>query len=344
MITALLLSGVAVAVGLQQPSTAPSPSAPASAPGATAFDLRISPLVELHFALRRAASITGDASGGAAWASAVEAVRSIERELGGGLAWGLLESALAGCESAAEAKELFPQLPESFSMRDGRKLPLRDMAVRLADALAGAEPGFMSETWPGHKAKLEEARTRIAAELLPKESECFAHLLKSLAMSDPGLPIPVYLVAEAPEPGAFTHRKRGGGGVCFVGLDSASGTQLYETILHESIHALDIATDAQDTVLQIMRRKLREAGIGPTDKRFRDVPHTLMFVQAAETVRAVLDPQHKHYGDVYGYYPKVPEATQAVRPQWEAHLRGDITREQAIDRIVGEAVKPSGTR
>ncbi len=58
-----------------------------------------------------------------------------------------------------------------------------------------------------------------------------------------------------------------------------------------------------------------------------------MFVQAAGTVRKVLDPGHKDYGDTAGYYPKVPRATAVVRPAWEAYLRGEISRDAALERI-----------
>jgi hypothetical protein len=92
-------------------------------------------------------------------------------------------------------------------------------------------------------------------------------------------------------------------------------------------------------VLPILRRKLIAAGIPQADRLFRDVPHTLMFVQAGETIRRVVDPAHKHYGDVYGYYAKVPRATEAVRPAWEAHLRGELAQDAALDRIVETALK-----
>jgi hypothetical protein len=342
ILLSIIALSAAIAGQAPPPTHAPKVDRPATTqPQRTTMDLRINPLMDLHCGLRAQASKGDEAD------RAIQTLKEIDRELGGGLAWGLLEAPLSSCNSAREAKELMAQLPESFQMRDGKSLPLREMAVKLADALTEAEPKFLAERWTENKKQLEVARDRIATEFLPKQAECYADVLEHLGMTDPGRTIAVYLVTQAPFPGAVTHRSREGGGVCFVSLESAKSTQLYETILHESIHALDIATESQDppTVLQTLRNKLREAGIAPTDRIFRDVPHTLMFVQAGETIRRIVDPAHKHYGDVHGYYPKVPRATEAVRPAWEACLRGEITRDAAVKRIVElvlQSKAPSG--
>lgn len=46
-----------------------------------------------------------------------------------------------------------------------------------------------------------------------------------------------------------------------------------------------------------MRQGLDAAGMPAGDRGHRDLPHTVMFVQAAETVRGTLDPEHVHYGE-----------------------------------------------
>ena len=114
---------------------------------------------------------------------------------------------------------------------------------------------------------------------------------------------------------------------------------LCEMVIHESIHALDLSTLAQDTVLVALRRELTAAGRGPSTPEFRDVPHTVMFVEAGEVVRRVLDAAHKHYGDVEGYYAKVPQAVSAVREPWIAYLDKKTDREAAIRAIVSRLGK-----
>jgi hypothetical protein len=160
-------------------------------------------------------------------------------------------------------------------------------------------------------------------------------------MTDAQRVIPVYLVALAPQPGASTHRQRGGGGgVCIVGIDPGREGLMIETVLHESIHALDVSTDKQETVLNLLRSALREAGHTPRSATLRDVPHTLIFVQAGETVRRLIDPAHKHYGDVAGYYAKVPEEVAAVREPWTMFLDGRLGRQEAIREICARSPPP----
>jgi hypothetical protein len=161
-------------------------------------------------------------------------------------------------------------------------------------------------------------------------------------MQDLHLEIPVYLVAEAPFPQAVTHRRRGGGGICFVGLSELKGLLLCETVLHEATHALDVATRDSGSVLVDLQERLRTAGFGPGTPAYRDVPHTVIFVQAGETVRRLLDSAHRHYGEVCGYYAKVPAAAEAVRAWWPPYLDGAIGHAEVVERIVQHFVQNPG--
>jgi hypothetical protein len=227
-------------------------------------------------------------------------------------------------------------MPEQRKLRSGKTIAIRQPVLAFLRAYARLEPAFQKDVWPQHKAALEAAHRRLHEELVPRQAACFDYILKRLGMEDPRLDIPVYLVAEAPYPGGFTHRRRGRGGVCFVGVEHAGGSLLLEVVLHEASHALDIATLDQDTAFQQLRAGLKQAGHDPRSPIYRDVPHTLLFYQAAETVRRLLAPGHKHYGDAIGYYAKVPQAIQAVRPAWDDYLDGKIARDAALKRILSQ--------
>ena len=69
------------------------------------------------------------------------------------------------------------------------------------------------------------------------------------------------------------------------------------------------------------------------EREWRDAPHTLMFVQAAATVRRTIDPAHQDYGDVSGYYAKFPVVAKLVRDAWTRHLDGQLDRGAALDAI-----------
>jgi hypothetical protein len=87
-------------------------------------------------------------------------------------------------------------------------------------------------------------------------------------------------------------------------------------------------------VLDQLRGKLQAISPPINRRDLRDVPHTLMFVHAGETVRRNIDADHRHYGDVSGYYAKVPRATNAVRGPWIDYLDGKTSRDEALERIV----------
>lgn len=320
-----------------QPS---GPSAPSSDPAR--LDLRESSFIDLHFYIRAQGDepaysrgeAFADAHALAALNAAVDAAERLQSDLGGERGWGLIEPLLAQCTSAADAVAACGNLPESFKPASGGEVQLRDGAVALATAYSAIEPAFLETVWPRHREQIEGARLGLTRDLLKKQDQCFEFITTSLAMNVSDLTVPVYLVAESPAPGGFTHRQRGGGGVCFIGVEHASGSLLDEVVLHESIHVLDLATQSQDTVLQVLRRKLVENGVPRTDSAWRDLPHTLMFVQAGETVRRLLDESHRDYGEVAGYYDKVPEAAACVRPAWRHHLEGAATAPEAIDEMV----------
>lgn len=326
---ALLFVSGAAALGQSRPATTQS------ADGPVRLDVRISPIVNLHYAARTAAA--DPAASPATWlADASAAAREFDAELGSPLMWGLVEGRLAGCESAADVLRAFERLPETRESRErgGKSIRLREPAVKLAKALVAAEKQFIDGPWPAQRATLERAQRRLREEIASHGGACYDFLRSSLEMSRAAVEIPIYLVAQSPPPHAITHRTLGGG-VCFVGVQDADSSLFMEETLHETIHALDLVNSSSS--LQTLRKMLSDAGLKPADRAYRDIPHTLMFVQAAETVRRCVDQAHRDYGDALGYYLKVPEAAAAVRPAWGDFLAGRTTRAQALSRIVDAA-------
>lgn len=127
--------------------------------------------------------------------------------------------------------------------------------------------------------------------------------------------------------------------MCFVALTDHQDSQLLESVIHETLHVLDDSTRGESSVFNELQAALREAGL-PRDHSLRhDVPHTVMFVQAAETVRRMLVSDHVDYGDIEmwgrpGLYARQPKITAAVRPVWRAYLDGEIDRAEAVRRMV----------
>lgn len=315
------------------------PGAETSAPTRLVFE--VTPAVDLFFHVRTLAA-DASASVPAEFAPAVEAVRALDKELGGfSLAWGPVEGLLPGCKGAADVEAAFARAPETFELRPGQNVGLRAGALRIAAALKAVEPAFLTGTWPAHERAIQAARARLAQGFEPKEAACLAYHMKSLGMSDPELAIPVYLTMSAPFPGAVTHRGEGGRGVCFVAIEGPvdmQGSLLFETVLHEATHALDVASEA--SVLEDLREALGAAGLTPRERAFRDVPHTLMFVQAAESIRRTVVPDHVDYGVASDYYARIGPSAESVRELWHDHLEEKLTRAEAVAEIVRAVAPP----
>ena len=318
---ALLLLGLAVTT--------------AAASDETTLDIRISAAVDLYQYVRTQAELE-QPEVHESYLPAVEAARRIDARLEGiFLGWGFLDRELVGVELVEDIVERFNELPEAFTLRSGREVALRDEAIAFAAELAKVEGRFVQREWAGHRDLVEQARNGIEDHLIPKQQEAFGFMLDSLGIADPGHSIPVYLVADAPDPGAFTYGRAGGGGLCFVGVRELQDSMLHEIVLHEATHALDVASDGK-SVLEELRERLDKAGVDRRNRLWRDVPHTIMFIQAGETIRRLIHPEHTHYGDG-GYYDMVRKVADVELPLWKRHLDGELGRKETLTQIV-EAV------
>jgi hypothetical protein len=309
---------------------------------AAQLELRTSPFVDLHFWVRHLAEQKEEIAQPKPVLDAVALAAVLDRDLGGPLGWGPIEGLFGDCKTAADALAAVAALPESLELRPGQPVELRARARRLVEALAIAEPVFLEKVWPEHRASIEAARKKIDETFSPKSEACLAYVAEHLGLTPPDRAIPVLLVCEGPFPGAVTQRDDAGRGVCFVAVQAAEGTQLFECILHEATHALDLATKS-GSVLDDLRARLEEAGFTRRERLWRDVPHTLMFVQAGETIRRLVDPHHEHYGVVARYYDKVRAVADLELPVWIDHLDGKASRAEAVAKIAAgaaEARKP----
>lgn len=320
---------------------------PAAARPPTRLDLRVDPLVDLYQQVRAwAASREPEGIPPAVLASpdfkeAVEAARAVSAQLGRSpLAFGVLDRQLEGLESFEDLIGDFEALDGPVRVLGGAEVDIREEAVRFARALAAAEEAFLTDFWPEHEALIEAARSELEQTLVPKQAECLEFMLASLGLEDPGDVVPVYLVRSAAAPGAYTYRRQDGGGLCFVSVDPGGGL-LSETILHEATHAIDLLS-RDGGVLNTLRARLLEAVPDRRDPIHRDLPHLLMFIQAGETVRRLIDPEHVHYGEARQLYSRQAHLSDVALPVWKEHLDGRLTREEALDRLLERTVtKPA---
>ncbi|MEP0848204.1 MAG: hypothetical protein HRF50_15445 [Phycisphaerae bacterium] len=337
---AFVLHGGASALSAAQSAQTAPASQGAKEP--TRLAIHVNPLVDMHYYFRALAEQRDEAAIPEPFRGAVAALRTFYSVTGPQVGSAMIEPVMMTCATAAELHDAVDKFPGRIQRRDGAPVPSRAPCRELSRAYMDVEQAFRTDIWPAHAKAIEAAQASLDRTLLPRADECLRFVLTSLAMLDPGIEIPVTLVAEAPFPQGFTYRRRNAGPACFVGVQDLEGSLLSEVVLHEAIHALDVATDGQPTVPVQLFEKLLAAGNRRGGPAHRDVPHTLIFVQAAETIRRVVDPAHQDYGDVRGYYAKVPEAVAAVRERWRECLDGKLPREQAVADIAS-AYKPPQT-
>ena len=320
---------------------APEPAS-ASQPETTRFDYRVEPLVDLYHYVREQVTRDGEPDAPAEFAAAVAAARKLREKLGTNtLAWSLLDQHLPAGRTAAELKSAFAGLPAQVRTFSGETVEIRDDAVALADALTAVESAHRQLLWPRHEAAIRAARERIEEQFRPREAECVRYMVESLGMQDPRDVVPVYLVFRSTWPEAYTIERPDGGGLVFVAVarEEHAGTLLFEIVLHEATHALDVRTNEDASVFKQIRDRLEAAGMSPRDRDFRNVPHTIMFIQAGETVRRIVSPEHRHYGVASAYYERTGRVAEVERRVWTDYLDGKLSRDEAVDTIVRELTK-----
>lgn len=327
VLTILAVLFVLVVPGLSAQVPAP-PAPPSPQP---VLDLRINPLMDLHYWVRKLAREESALPAVEGLPAALAATNQAGLSLGDPRLWGILDASFTEASSAEELAHVATQLPESFKTRDGKSIPVRQDIAGLATGYGGVEKGFLATVWPGHRETAERAAAAVRKVLFPKATEVYADLSSRLGLPAPGAPIPMYLVGAAPFPGAFTMRSQGGP-FSVVALEGEPDSQWVEIVVHESIHALDVLAKEGSVLAELQRRLSQVPGADPQE--VHDFVHTVMFVQAAGTVRKVLDPGHKDYGDVRGYYARVGRAATVVVPAWREYLDGKSTRDEALAKIV----------
>lgn len=329
-LVALMLSGAGSAVAQQ-----------------TRIELRIQPAIDLWTSARAHAYSPDGAP--EELAPLVGAMHALSKHVSRG--WGFLEGGLNGATSTQDIVDQLGSVDKART-RGGEEVDISAEVQAVMKALLQVEPVHREKLWPARLAVLQEKHKYLETTLLPKQAQAFAYMLRSLGMDDPGIVVPVYLVSHSPRPGATTYydQDRNGFSIVSVDLETIQGTALAETVLHEATHALDMASNrvsedrvSEKNVLAKLRDRLRDAGLGFRDPAFRDLPHTLMFAQAGETIRRFVDPDHVHYGSGPSTYYQRVQHGEMERDLWIRHLDGEVSLDQVLDRLVATTGKvPAG--
>ena len=255
-----------------------------------------------------------------AYAEAFNAMHELRADLAGDpTAYEDLEVPLGVVSHASELIAIYGELPERKDV-GGRMVPFRADALRLALAMTAVEGTYKKGPYREHADAVAIAAKDLGAHLVPNEAAILKAIEQDMALPDGARAVVVTLVGDAPYPGIFAADARGRVMASFVRVRGLDGSSLAETVLHESLHALDEMTVRESTALNTLRAALARRGIDESDSNAEMAINTVTFAEAASLVRRFVDPTHRPLGEsgFYTLYPPAPAIVEA----WMRHVDG----------------------
>ena len=337
----------AVAMVVALPACAPSaPKAPLVeiddapkdailSPEGTPIALRRSVVADEYFWLRTKV-LEGEAP--AAFAAAYSAMHDLRGDLAADpTAYEDLEVPLGEVSSAAELVEVYAKLPEKKDV-GGQTVPFRADALRLARAMQSVETTYRKGPYRVHSDAIALAAKDLEAHLLPHEAEILRAIEADMALPGGARPIVVTLVSDAPYPGIFAADQRGRVMASFVRVRGLDGGALVETVLHESLHALDEMTVREATAMNALRDALAKRGIDAEDSNAEMAVNTVTFAEAGSLVRRFVDPKYRPLGEsgFYTLYAPAPAIVEA----WSRHIERGEALDSTADAIAKAVTAP----
>jgi hypothetical protein len=198
----------------------------------------------------------------------------------------------------------------------------------LRSTLESVAPVYRKYWWPAHDAANRAWIENATALVRAHGSRIAPQLARAYGKRWPDDPIPVDLSMTAGAVGAYTTSPPH---VTIASIDHPSnrGMASLEILFHESSHQW--GRDIARTISQSSETRNRPVP--------RDLWHAVLFYNAGEVTRRVLADAGIEYVE-YGVREKVyqslcgPGCRERVAQQWNRHLDGKITMEQALDTIV----------
>lgn len=293
-------------------------------PDTSPIGLRRSIVADQYFWLR-AKVLEGEAP--APFEDAYAAMRDLRADLADdATAWEDLEVPLGSIRRAAELSAAYSKLPVTKDV-GGKLVPLRARALRLARAIEVSEPAYRSGPFREHDAEIARAAKDLSTRFLPSIETILRTVEAEMALPGVSRPIVVTLVGDAPYPSIFAADARGHATASFVRVHGLEGGALCETVLHESLHAIDELTVRLPTAMNMLRRALTRRGIDETDPNVEMAVNTVTFAEAASLVRRFVDHDHRPLGES-GFYTLYAPAS-AIVDAWNKHIGGASLDETA---------------
>ncbi len=255
------------------------------------------------------------------YAEAFSAMHELRADLiGDPTAYEDLEVPLGTVSHASDLIAIYAELPPLKDV-GGHMVQFRADALRLARAMSAVEATYKRGPYREHADAIALAAKDLATHLVPNEGPILRAIEADMGLPDGARTVVVTLVGDAPYPGIFAADARGRVMASFVRVRGLDGSALAETVLHESLHALDEMTVREPTALNALRAALARRGIDESDSNAEMAINTVTFAEAASLVRRFVDPKHRALGEK-GFYTLYPPAS-AIVEAWTRHVDGE---------------------
>lgn len=282
-----------------------------------------------HYFWLRTKVLEGEAP--SAFSAAFSAMHDLRGNLSGDpTAWEELEVPLGEVGHASELIAAYEKLPEKKEV-GSQTVQLRAGALRLARAMSDVEDAYRKGPYRQNASAIGIAAKDLETHFLPNAHAIVGAIELDMGLESGARPIVITLVSDAPYPGSFAADQRGRVMASFVRVRGLHGSALVETVLHESLHALDEMTVREPTAMNALRAALAKRGIDADDTNAEMAINTVTFAEAASLVRRFVDPKHRPLGES-GFYTLYPPAA-AIVEAWTRHVDHGEPMEATADAI-----------
>jgi len=220
----------------------------------------------------------------------------------------------------------------------GPELPTEGLAPKHREVLMAAAPLYRRQWWPEHdrinRAWIQDTMQRVA-KLSPDVPSKIAELCGTPWIKE----LRVDVVLAGAREGAYTSNDPAPGHITI----SSGHKRIYdwtaaEVLFHEAAHLM------VGPMLQAFSAELKAQGKFSTDgkigSRTVDIWHPALFYMVGETVKEALaarNIKYQPYMYATGMMDRVwPNFRKPLETHWGAFVRGEISRDEAIKRVVAE--------
>ncbi len=204
---------------------------------------------------------------------------------------------------------------------------LEEIAAELSSNLVSAMPIYDTRVFARHKVRLDSAIEFLENKFMPHEDLLYEQLALSLNYEFRP-PMPVYLVGAGTMKGAFTSEPS----LTVINVAELQDMDVAELVLHEVVHGAENLNQTRpQSALAVLNAELKARNKG---ERFPSAWHALIFWNAGELTKRLLDKSHTQYGDRYGVYQRAfARERELYSRYWNAYLDGKMTMREALVEV-----------